>query len=119
MGIFVYVGNLGSTTTEDSVRKAFVAAGNVVQKVVILKSTQTGRSRGFGFVEMSSEDAATSAIQTLNGIEVDGRKLKVSTSRERAPQHSGRSFESYSGLGGRTPGGPRRTGGANKRKRRS
>ena len=120
MGIYVYVGNLGAATTEESIRKAFTAAGSPVKSVAILRSSQNDRSRGFGFVEVGSEDEATAAIGAMNGVEVDGQALKVNQARVRAlrSRTDGRSFESYSGLGGRTAGGPRRTGGGARRKTR-
>ncbi len=122
MGTFVYVGNLGSSTTENMVRAAFTAAGSPVKSVVILRSPQTDRSRGFGFVELGSDDEALAATRTLNGVEIEGKPLKVGPARERIPARmQGSSFQSYSGLGGRTFGGPRRPGGGSgtKRKRRT
>jgi RNA recognition motif-containing protein len=121
MGIFVYVGNLGSSTTENMVRAAFTAAGSPVKSVVILRSPQTDRSRGFGFVELDSEDEALAATRALNGVEIEGKPLKVGPARERVPARAqGSSFQSYSGLGGRTSGGPRKPGGGGaKRKRRT
>ena len=119
MGIYVYVGNLGSTTTESMVRVAFAAGGSPVKSVVILRSPQNDRSRGFGFVELGSEDEAAAATLAMNGVELEGKPLKVGPARERAPARThGSSFQSYSGLGGRTYGGPRRSGGAAKRKHR-
>ena len=111
MGTFVYVGNLGPSTTESMIRAAFEAKGTPTKSVVILRSPQNDRSRGFGFVELGSEDEALAATRTMNGVEVDGRAIKVGPSRERVPQRTpGSGFQSYSGLGGRT-GGPRRSGG--------
>jgi RNA recognition motif-containing protein len=118
MGIYVYVGNLGALTTEKMVREAFTTGGSRIKSVVILRSPQNDRSRGFGFVEVDSEDEAQAAARTMNGVEIEGRPIKVGPARERAPDRSERtSFQSYSGLGGRGTGGPRRPGGA-KRKRR-
>lgn len=117
MGSFVYVGNLASSTTEDGVRKAFSAAGKTVKSVVIMRSTQNERSRGFGFVEFGTEEEVADAIASLNGVEVDGQKVAVDKVREAPRRNDGRSFESYSGLGGRGPGGPRRTGGARRKTR--
>ena len=118
MGIYVYVGNLDLSTTEDVLRAAFVAAGSPVKSVVILRSPQNDRSRGFGFVELGSEEEALAVTRTMNGVEVGGRPIKVSASRERPPVRGpGTTFQSYSGLGGRGPGGPRRSTGT-KRKHR-
>jgi len=122
MSIHVYVGNLGAATTEDKLREAFAAARCPVKSVVILRSPQNDRSRGFGFVELGSEEEALAATHAMNGVEIEGRPLKVGPARERAPTRSqGSTFQSYSGLGGRSPGGPRRPGGGGgaKRKRRS
>ena len=119
MGTYVYVGNLGALTTESMVGAAFAAAGSRIKGVVILRSPQNDRSRGFGFVELNTEDEALAAIQAMNGVEIEGRPIKVGSVRERAPERSQRtSFHSYSGLGGRGTGGPRKPSGA-KRKRRS
>lgn len=121
MGIYVYVGNLGTSTTESMVRDAFTTAGSPVMSVVILRSPQNDRSRGFGFVELGTQDEADAATRTMNGVELEGKPLKVGPARERVPTRAqGSSFQSYSGLGGRTFGGPRRPGGggAAKRKRR-
>jgi len=115
MGIFVYVGNLGRETTEDAVRKAFVAGGSPVKKVVILRNPQNDHSRGFGFVEVSSAEEAETAIRTMNGVELEGQALKVSAARERARSREARSYEGYGGFGGR-PGGRRKTGGGARRK---
>lgn len=118
MGSFVYVGNLASTTTEESVRRAFTTSVSAVRKVVIMRSPQNDRSRGFGFVEVGSEEEVATTIETMNGVEVDGRKLTVDRVKEQARRRDGRTFESYSGLGGRGPGGPRRTTGGARRKTR-
>lgn len=119
MGIYLYVGNLGRETTEDAVRKAFVAGGTPTKSVSILRSPQNDRSRGFGFVEFESEADAEAAIQKMNGVDLEGKPLKVSQARERArTRMDGRTFESYSGLGGRSPGGPRRSTGGARRKSR-
>lgn len=121
MSIFVYVGNLGTATSESMVKAAFAAAGSTVKSVVILRSPQNDRSRGFGFVELGSQEEAEAATRTMNGVEIEGRPIKVGQARERVPARGpGTSFQSYSGLGGRTSSGPRRPGGggAAKRKRR-
>jgi len=120
MGNFVYVGNLGSSTTETMLRAAFTAAGSPVKSVVILRSPQTDRSRGFGFVELESEDQALAATRAMNGVEIEGKPMKVGPARERAPVNvPGTSFQSYSGLGGRPFGSRKPGGGGAKRKRRT
>jgi RNA recognition motif-containing protein len=78
----LYVGNLSYQTEQESLRNLFTQFGEVVS-ATILTDRDTGRSRGFGFVEMANEDAASAAIQALNGTEFEGRTLKVNEARER------------------------------------
>jgi RNA recognition motif-containing protein len=88
----LYVGNLSFNTTDDDLRSTFAAVGAVTSATVITDRT-TGRSRGFGFVEMENDAEAQKAIDTLNGQETDGRKLVVNEARpreERAPRSSDR-----------------------------
>ncbi len=87
MATKLYVGNLSYGTTNDSLRDAFAQAGSVVSATV-LTDKMSGRSRGFGFVEMEEADAAK-AIEMMNGKELDGRKLRVNEARpmaERPPR---------------------------------
>ena len=77
----LYVGNLPFTATEDSVRVLFTAHG-AVDKVSVISDRDTGRPRGFGFVEMSNADAAR-AMQALNGTDFEGRALKVNEAQDR------------------------------------
>jgi RNA recognition motif-containing protein len=79
----IYVGNLSFETNEDDLRQAFEGYGEVTDANVI-KDRNTGRSRGFGFVEMSSKEEAEKAISALNGQELNGRTLKVSEARPRS-----------------------------------
>ena len=72
----IYVGNLPYSTTAEKLSDLFSKLGNVVDVKIIIDKF-TGRSKGFGFVEMSSEDEANNAISTLNGTEFEGRTLKV------------------------------------------
>lgn len=95
----LYVGNLSYNSMEDDVRDLFAEVGDVVS-VTIITDRDTGRSKGFGFVEMDSENTAQDAIARLNGRELDGRTLTVSEARP--PRE-------HSGGGGR--GGDRRGGG--------
>ena len=74
----IFVGNLNFATTDEELRQLFGEVGEVVD-VHIPKDRETGRPRGFGFVEMAADDAATTAISTLNGHEMDGRALTVNT----------------------------------------
>lgn len=78
----LYVGNLNYGTTEDTLRSLFSQHGEVVS-VNLITDRYTGESKGFGFVEMASEDEAGAAINALNGREVDGRKLRVDAAQER------------------------------------
>ncbi len=83
----LYVGNLSYNTTSDSLKEAFSKAGTVVSSIV-MADKMTGRSRGFGFVEMEDADAEK-AISMWNGQDLDGRKLSVNEARpreERAPR---------------------------------
>ena len=77
----LYVGNLPFTATEESVRALFSPHGTV-EKIALISDRDTGRPRGFGFVEMANADAANAA-QSLNGKDFDGRALKVSEAQER------------------------------------
>ena len=77
----LYVGNLPFTANEESVRVLFAAHGSV-EKVSLITDRDTGRPRGFGFVEMSNADASR-AMQALNGKEFEGRTLRVSEAQER------------------------------------
>src|SRR5512146_1747028 len=102
----IYVGTLTPDTTEDEVRQAFAAYGDV-SSVKIIRDGATSESRGFGFVEMPSEDQAKAAINEMNGKELKGTALHVEAGRSRAPAPGG-------GGGGRRPGGhdrPRGGGG--------
>lgn len=84
----IYVGNLPWSTTETDLRATFEAYGAVTD-VSIIKDRNTGRSRGFGFVEMDSADEAAAAINGLNGKEMEGRDLKVNEARPREDNRGG------------------------------
>jgi len=84
----LYVGNLSFSMTDDGLREAFAQVGEVVSAMVI-KDKMTGRSRGFGFVEMAADEAAMSAIETLNGKEVDGRTLVVNEAKPMTDRPAG------------------------------
>lgn len=92
----IFVGNLNFSTTEDVIRSMFEAYGTV-DRVSLVTDRETGRARGFGFVEMSNDGEGDKAIAALNGREVDGRALNVNEARPK---------ESRSGGGG-GGGGPR------------
>src|SRR3989338_3663092 len=76
----LYVGGLSYSTTEAGLKDAFAQAGNVASAIVIMDK-MTGRSKGFGFVEMSTEEEATAAIDMYNGKEIDGRAVTVNEAR--------------------------------------
>lgn len=82
----LYVGNLLYETTDEDLKQTFSAAGNVVSATII-RYRDTGRSKGFGFVEMETEEAAQKAIDTLNGQDFKGRKLVVSEARPPKPRN--------------------------------
>jgi RNA recognition motif-containing protein len=84
----LYVGNLSFTATEDSVRTLFSAHGTV-ESVSLITDRDTGRPRGFGFVQMSNADASR-AMQALNGKEFEGRALRVSEAQDRERSGGGR-----------------------------
>ena len=77
----LYVGNLAYSVTEADLREVFAEAGNVADVKVVL-DRESGRPRGFAFVEMSADDEAGKAMQTLNGREIQGRAISVSEARE-------------------------------------
>jgi RNA recognition motif-containing protein len=79
----LYVGNLTFNTTSADLETLFAQHGNVT-KAQVITDRETGRSRGFGFVEMSSSDEANAAINSLNGHNVDGRDLTVNIAKERS-----------------------------------
>jgi len=84
----LYVGNLNYRTTEDGLRKAFEAYGTV-QSVNLVMDRMTGRSRGFAFVEMASDEEGQAAIEGLNDKEFEGRTLKVNVARPREQRREG------------------------------
>jgi len=78
----LYVGNLSYQMTDGELEEAFAQAGKVVDAVVVM-DRETGRSRGFGFVEMADEESAQAAIDQLNGTEVGGRPIRVAEANPR------------------------------------
>ena len=97
----LYVGNLPYSIRDDSLQELFAQAGNVVSATVIT-DRESGRSKGFGFVEMSSSEEADKAIQMFNGYSVDGRDLRVSVARprEERPRGGGGGRDRRGGSGG-------------------
>ncbi len=84
----IYVGNLPFQTTEEELTKLFAAYG-AVDKVSVVTDRATGRSRGFAFVEMSDDAAAKSAIDAVNGMELNGRVLTVNVARPKTEHRGG------------------------------
>lgn len=85
MATKLYVGGLPYSSTDDAVRNHFSQAGNVTS-VQIIMDRMTGRSRGFGFVEMATDEEAQKAVEMFNGQDFDGRKLTVNEARPMAPR---------------------------------
>jgi RNA recognition motif-containing protein len=109
MGRKLYVGNLPYETNEDDLQALFAQAG-AVESVNVMRDRETGRARGFAFVEMVSDEDAQNAINTLNEQPFGGRRLTVNEARPQAPRGGG--FGAGGG-GGRGPGG----GGGGQRRR--
>jgi cold-inducible RNA-binding protein len=78
----LFVGNLPFTTTDQDLQNAFANAG-LVESATVIKDRATGRSRGFGFVEMSSDEEAQKAIEMFDNKDFEGRAIKVNVARER------------------------------------
>lgn len=88
----IYVGNLPFRTTDDDLRRTFEAHGSVKSAQVVM-DRETGRSRGFGFVEMANDEEGRAAISALDGAEFDGRNLRVNEAQPRGQQRGGRSSD--------------------------
>jgi len=99
----IFVGNLSFNTNEDELRQAFEAYGQV-DRVSIMTDRDTGRSRGFGFVEMASNEDGDKAITALNGSQVGGRTINVNEARPKTERGGGGGGGGYGG-GGRDRGG--------------
>ena len=112
MGTKLYVGNLSFNTTENELQELFSQAGTV-QEVSLMQDKFTGKSRGFAFVTMGSDEDAQNAISKLNGQTVEGRALTVNEARPREPRPPGGGGRGgYGGGGGGGGyGGGRREGG--------
>jgi len=98
MGSKVYVGNISFKASEDDIRELFSKVGEV-ESVKIITDAHTGQPKGFGFVEMSSEEDAKKAISTLNGQPFMERMLSVAEARPQQPREK-RGFERSGGFGG-------------------
>lgn len=112
MSTKLYVGNLSFRVTSDDLLEHFSQAGSVESANVVM-DRETGRSRGFGFVEMSNSDDASAAIEQFNGVEYDGRNLVVNEARPREEGGGGNRGGRGGGRGGY--GGGRGGGGGNNR----
>lgn len=110
----LYVGNLSYGATEDQLRELFAQAG-IVASASVITDRETGRSKGFAFVEMSSASEAEKAIQMFNGYSLDGRDLRVSIARPREERPRGFGGERRGGRGGYGSGRDRRGGGGQRR----
>ncbi len=113
MATKLYVGGLPYSTQEDALKEHFAQAGNVTSAVIIMDK-MSGRSKGFGFVEMSTDEEAQNAVSMFNGQEFDGRKLTVNEARpmEARPPRTGGGNGGYGGgsnggYGGGSRGGRR------------
>jgi cold-inducible RNA-binding protein len=98
MGTKLYVGNLSYNATEAGLRTTFEADGRQVREVALIMDRETGRPKGFAFIQMGSEQDAKAAIAALDGKELDGRAIKVNEAKDRP-------------AGGRPDGGGGRSGG--------
>jgi|SRR5215470_2230453 len=96
----LYVGNLPHSTTEAELRNIFEAHG-AVEKITLVTDRDTGRSRGFGFVEMTNANEADKAIAALNGSELGGRPLTINEAKPKAERSGGGGARRFGGGGGR------------------
>ena len=110
MSIKLYVGNLPFSATNQDLEGLFAQSGQV-ESANVITDRDTGRSRGFGFVEMESREGADAAIQQLNGYELDGRAIVVNEARPREDRGGGRGFGGGGGGGFGGGGGGRGRGG--------
>jgi len=103
MATKLYVGNLSFRTTSEDLREAFSSAGNV-ESATVIEDRDTGRSRGFGFVEMATPEEAAAAIEQFNGKDLGGRNLTVNEAKPRT-ERSGGGGGGRGGYGGGGYGG--------------
>jgi RNA recognition motif-containing protein len=99
MATKLYVGNLSFRTTGEDLREAFSAAGTV-ESATVIEDRDSGRSRGFGFVEMATPEEAAAAIEQFNGKEFGGRNLTVNEAKPRADRGAGGGYGGGGGRGG-------------------
>ena len=110
MSTRLYVGNLNFRTTSDELREMFSQAGEV-ENATVVEDRDTGRSRGFAFVEMATQEGAAAAIEQFNGKEFGGRTLTVNEARPRVERGGGGGYGGGGGRGGYGGGGGRGGGG--------
>ncbi|MEK6705884.1 MAG: RNA-binding protein [Bdellovibrionota bacterium] len=103
MGKKLYVGNLPFSATEQVLKDTFAQCGTV-ESVKIITDRDSGRSKGFGFVEMASDAEATAAISKLNGAEYEGRAMTVNEAKPMVPRDSGGGRGGFGGGGGNRGG---------------
>jgi RNA recognition motif-containing protein len=109
MSTKLYVGNLSFQTTSEELQEMFAQAGTV-KSASVVEDRETGRSRGFGFVEMGSDAEAAAAIDQFNGKEIGGRALKVNEAKPRESRGGGGGGRGFGGGGNRGGGGGYRGG---------
>ena len=114
MSMKLYVGNLSFQTSSDDLQQLFAQAGTVESSSVV-EDRETGRSRGFGFVEMSSTEEGKAAIEQFNGKEVNGRNLTVNEAKPREDRGGRGGGGGGGGRGGYGGGGGGRNGGGGSR----
>jgi RNA recognition motif-containing protein len=110
MEVKLYVGNLSYDTTEEDIRTLFATAGTV-NEVALIKDRDTGTSKGFAFVTMSSQDEAKKAIEQFNGRTLGNRELTVNPARPREERSGGGGYDSNRGGGGYRSNSGGRSGG--------
>lgn len=101
----LFVGNLPYTTTEDALREIFSGDGRNVSRVTIVTDRDTGRSRGFAFVEMATDEEAQASVTALNGKDFDGRQLRVDIAHDKPAGGGGGGGGGRGGRGGGGGGG--------------
>lgn len=98
MAVKLFVGGLSYSTSNDRLRDAFAAVGTV-ESASVVTDRDTGRSRGFGFVEMASMEDANAAVSRLNGTQLDGRQIKVEIAKSPGPGAGGGGSRGRSSMG--------------------
>jgi cold-inducible RNA-binding protein len=109
MAIKLYVGNLSFQTTSEDLQQLFAQAGTV-ESATVVEDRDTGRSRGFGFVEMASKEEGEKAIEQFNGTDLGGRNLTVNEARPREDRGNRGGGRGFGGGGNRGGGGGGRGG---------